>query len=30
MRIWLGRSPAESLLKNALLGQPAERAPSES
>jgi hypothetical protein len=30
MRIWLGRSPADLLLKNALLGQPAERAPNES
>lgn len=26
MRIWLGRSPADAMLKNALLGQPAERA----
>jgi hypothetical protein len=30
MRIWLGRSPADSLLKNALLGQSPERAPHES
>ena len=30
MRIWLGRAPADSLLKNALLGQPTERAPHES
>lgn len=30
MRIWLGRTPADLLLKNALLGQPPERAPNES
>jgi hypothetical protein len=27
MRIWLGPSPADALLKNALLGQPPERGP---
>jgi hypothetical protein len=27
MRIWLGRSPADALLKNALLGLPPERGP---
>ncbi len=30
MRIWLGRSPADGLLKNALLGQSPERPPHES
>jgi hypothetical protein len=30
MRIWLGRSPADALLKNALLGQTPERGPHES
>jgi hypothetical protein len=30
MRIWLGRAPADALLKAALLGQPAERGPHES
>lgn len=30
LRIWLGPSPADHLLKDALLGKPAPRAPGES